>query len=79
MAKVADTSRYGMMMQSRAKRRAIIDEGMLRSQAMRDSMTLNINRTAAAQVVTTEMQLRSNAQAAAKAKSASMSKLNKLA
>ncbi len=75
MARVADTSRYGMMMAQNARRRAIVQQGMARSETMRSAMIASINNTANLMVKTTEMQLRSNAQAAAKAKLATFNKL----
>lgn len=65
MAKLADTSRYGVLTAQNAKRRAILQDGMSRSASMRNFMSANINKNVAVQVKTTEMQLRSNAQAAA--------------
>lgn len=79
MARVPDTSRYGMLMAQNAKRRAMMEQGMMRSDNMRSAMANNINRTAALMVQTTEMQLRSNAQAAAKTAAAARGKLNKFA
>ncbi|MGB3338329.1 MAG: hypothetical protein WBA73_14235 [Devosia sp.] len=66
-------------MQQNAKRRSIVQQGMSRSDAMRSYLAANINKTASMQVQTSEMQLRANAQAAAKAKTEAMMKLNKLA
>ncbi|ODT83127.1 MAG: hypothetical protein ABS76_04160 [Pelagibacterium sp. SCN 64-44] len=68
-------TRYEELSQQRERRRAIMDQGMARSDAMRNYLSANINRTASTQVQTTEMQLRSKAQAAAKAR---LEKLNKL-
>ncbi|WP_323013248.1 hypothetical protein [Devosia sp.] len=68
-------TRYEELSQQRERRRAIMDQGMARSDAMRNYLSANINKTASAQVQTSEMQLRSKAQAAAKAR---LEKLNKL-
>lgn len=72
MAKVADTSKYGMLTAQNAKRRAIVQHGMSRSDSMRNYLSANINKKASVQVQTTEMQLRANAQAAAKVKIAQL-------
>lgn len=84
MAKVrfgapATPSRFESLALQRARRRAIVEQGMARSDAIRNYQSTNINNSARLQVQTTEMQLRANAQAAAKAKYAGMLKLNKLA
>lgn len=79
MAKVwfgtKNLTRYQELSLQRERRRAIMDEGMARSDAMRNYLATNINRTASTQVQTSEMQLRAKAQAAAKAR---LEKLNKL-
>lgn len=77
--KKVDTSRYGMMMAQNARRRAIVQDGMARSDSMRNFMSANVNRQASLLVQTAEMQLRSKAQEAAKARMTAMNKLNKLA
>lgn len=83
MAKVADTSRYGVLTAQNAKRKAIMQQGLARSDAMRNFQSANINKNAATTVQTTEMQLRANSQAAAKAKIAQLqalqNKVNKTA
>ena len=83
MAKVADTSRYGVLTAQNAKRKAIMQQGLARSDAMRNFQSANINKKAATTVQTTEMQLRANSQAAAKAKIAQLqalqNKVNKTA
>lgn len=75
MAKVADTSRFGMLTAQNAKRKAIMQQGMARSDAMRSFQSANVNRNASVVVQTTEMQLRANSQAAAKAKMAQLQAL----
>ena len=83
MAKVADTSRYGVLTAQNAKRKAIMQQGLARSDAMRNFQSANINKNAATTVQTTEMQLRANSQSAAKAKIAQLqalqNKVNKTA
>lgn len=77
MAKVTTRiSAYNLALQSSARRKAIVEAGMSRSNDMRAFMSANINKTAALQVQTTEQQLRANSAAAAKVR---MAKLNKLA
>lgn len=75
MVKVKDTSSYGMLTAQNARRKAIVQDGMARSESIRNFASSNINKHAAMQVQTTEMQLRSNAQAAAKAKLARLTAL----
>lgn len=75
MAKVADTSRFGMLTAANAKRKAIVQDGQSRSNAIRNFQSANINKNASMAVQTSEMQLRANAQSAAKAKLASLSAL----
>ena len=66
---------YNMALQASAKRKAIVQEGMSRSNSMRSYMVANINKTAATQVQTTEQQLRSKSAEATKAKLASLNKM----
>jgi len=77
MAKVTagKQSAYNMALQASAKRKAIVEHGMARSESMRSYMVANINKTAAAQVQSTEQQLRSKSAAASKARLASLNKL----
>ena len=75
MVKIRDTSSYGLLTATNAKRKAIVQDGQSRSNAMRNFQSANINKNASVQVQTTEMQLRSNAQAAAKAKLAKLTAL----
>ena len=75
MVKVKDTSRYAMLTAQNAKRRAIVQQGLARSDSMRGFQAANINKTAAAQVQSTEQQLRSKSAAASKARLASLNKL----
>jgi len=80
MAKVwfgapATPSRYEALAQQRERRRSIMQHGLSRSDSMRNFQSNNINSTASLQVQTTEMQLRANAQAAAKAKLAALNAL----
>jgi hypothetical protein len=70
-------TRYEALAQQRERRRAIVEHGMNRSENMRNFMVANINSSASTTVQTTEMLIRSKAQAAAKATAAA--KLNKLA
>jgi|GEM_PF-2282688 len=80
MAKVTygskNLTRYQELLLHRERRRAMIDEGLARSDVVRNLMSININKTASDQVQSSEMQLRAKAQAATKAK---MEKFNKLA
>jgi hypothetical protein len=73
--KNSSMTRYDALMAQRTRRRAIVEHGMGYSDNIRSYISANINRTAAAQVHTTEMQIRSKAQAAAKAKTAALNKL----
>ena len=75
MAKVTDTSRFGMLTAANAKRKAIAQDGQSRSNSIRNFQSANINKNASVTVQTTEMQLRANAQAAATAKIAKMTAL----
>lgn len=81
MAKIKATSSYGLLIAQNNKRKAIIQDGQSRSNAMRNFQSANINKNASTLVQTTEMQLRSNAQASAKAKivqmTASQNKVDK--
>jgi hypothetical protein len=70
-------TRYQALMQQQQRRRAIIEQGMARSENMRSHMVANINKNASAAVQTSEMQLRAKAQAAVKSRADMM--LNKLA
>lgn len=75
MAKVSTPTRYQELVQNNAKRRAIMQVGISRSDNARNFMVANINKTASLQVQTAEMQLRAKAQAAAKSRSAKLNKL----
>jgi hypothetical protein len=75
MVRIKDTSSFGMLTAQNAKRKAIMQQGMVRSNAMRTFQSAHINKNASMTVQTTEMQLRANAQAAAKAKLANLTAL----
>jgi hypothetical protein len=81
MAKIGsgkqNLTRYQALIQQQQRRRAIIEQGVARSENMRSYMVANINKNASAAVQTSEMQLRAKAQAAAKSRADMM--LNKLA
>jgi hypothetical protein len=75
MAKIKDTSSFGLLTAQNTWRKSIIQDGQSRSNAMPNFQAANINKNASMLVQTTEMQLRSNAQASAKAKIAQMTAL----
>ena len=75
MAAIKNTSSLGTLANYRSKRRAIVDLGIARLDAINTAMRNNITRTTNTQVQVAEMGVRSKAQADMKAR---MSKLTQL-
>ena len=83
MAVIKNTSSYNSLANHRVKRRALMDDGMARLNAINTAMRNNITQTTNTQVQVAQMGVRSKAQADMKARMSKLSQLqntfNKLA